>query len=205
MSPTGFITRDPIGYVDGANFYAAYFVPLGRDPSGYCKCAKGKDEVGDDFGNSCCPEDMDEIRLRYSPTKLLSIFPPFIDEWGHCSIQTPNKTCGLYPKTRATESDPNKEGDVVDDSGYPFEDKGGKSFRACPSAIDDMDNWLDDMDCRMEAGENPFGGAPDECYMGMNGTEGRNCIGFACTGIEVIGGKPPRNPTASPLPVTPMK
>ena len=37
-----FISRDPIGYVDGMSLYRAYFVPGGADPSGKACCTEEK-------------------------------------------------------------------------------------------------------------------------------------------------------------------
>jgi RHS repeat-associated protein len=53
----GFVSRDPLGYVDGMSLYRGYFGVRGVDPSGM--------EIVDDFGRRCCyGEDLCYIQIK---------------------------------------------------------------------------------------------------------------------------------------------
>ena len=123
-----FISRDPLGYVDGMSLYRAYFVPGGVDPIGLkaapcqgpCKDGKGKDP--DDFTRLCCPEKMMKITVKRKKTKSPK-------NWGHAAIEVPAidehaaQTKGLWPKNGAGIGQLDDIGNVNDDSAYNFTKK----------------------------------------------------------------------------------
>lgn len=145
----------------------------------------------DDFGRDCCPEDLESVALMVKPTKL--------PDWGHAALKTPNQTKGLWPKTGASKKDLNDFGNVYDDTSVTFPDS--FHYCACPISVMTIDNWIKSQEATINSGTNPWGGKPDETYSGLNGSTGKNCIGWAAEGIEAAGGKAPVNPDGWPLTV----